>query len=79
MHPGDYSAFAAHAHDRWMRTAEAAAYIKHGESTLEKLRLRGGGPPFTKRGSVVVYDRVDLDRWLEERKVRSTSERPRAA
>ena len=64
---------------RWLRTPEAAAYIGHGKSTLDKLRVTGGGPPFVKRGAAVVYDRADLDRWLEERKVRSTSEPVRAA
>lgn len=63
---------------RWLRTPEAAAYTGHGKSTLDKLRLTGGGPPFVKRGTAVVYDRDDLDRWMEERKVRSTSQRPAA-
>ena len=64
---------------RWMRTPDAAAYAGHGKSTLDKLRIVGGGPPYVKRGSVVLYDRDDLDRWLAERKVRSTSEPVRAA
>ena len=64
---------------RWMRTQEAANYTGHGKSTLEKLRVLGGGPPYVKRGTVVVYDRDDLDRWLAERKVSSTSERVRGA
>ena len=64
---------------RWMRTPAAAEYTGFGESTLEKKRITGGGPPYVKRGSVVLYDRHDLDRWLEERKVHSTSEPVRAA
>jgi predicted DNA-binding transcriptional regulator AlpA len=64
---------------RWMRTEAAADYTGHGKSTLDKLRITGGGPRYVKRGSVVLYDIADLDRWLEERKVRSTSERVRVA
>ena len=41
--------------------------------------LKGGGPRFAKLASVVVYDIDDLDSWAAARKVRSTSERPRAA
>ena len=64
---------------RWLRTEAAADYTGHGKGTLDKLRTTGGGPRYVKRGTVVLYDRADLDRWLEERKVRSTSERVRAA
>jgi hypothetical protein len=39
------------------------------------MRLRGDGPPFAKLGPrVVVYDTRDLDAWVNERKLRSTSE-----
>ena len=61
---------------RWLRAPEAAAYLRLGVGTLNKLRIYGGGPPFCKLGSVVVYDIDDLDRWASERKVRSTSQRP---
>lgn len=61
------------AHHR-LRTPEAADYVGYAESTLEKKRLTGDGPPFIKLGGVVVYDTRDLDAWLAERRVRSTSE-----
>jgi predicted DNA-binding transcriptional regulator AlpA len=49
-----------------MRTPQAAAYINLSVSTLEKLRPLGKGPPFRKVGSkIVVYDRADLDTWIE--------------
>ena len=63
----------------WLRVPAAAAHLSLGVSTLNKLRLTGGGPKFAKLGSVVVYDIDDLDRWAAERKVRSTSEPVRAA
>ena len=63
---------------RWLRAPAAATYLGLGVGTLNKLRIYGGGPPYSKLTSVVVYDRADLDRWAEERKVRSTSQRPLA-
>jgi predicted DNA-binding transcriptional regulator AlpA len=49
-----------------MRTPQAAAYVNLSVSTLEKLRPLGKGPPFRKVGpKIVVYDRVDLDAWIE--------------
>lgn len=58
-----------------LRANAAAAYLGLSKSTLAKMRLRGDGPPFAKLGSrVVVYDTRDLDTWVNERKLRSTSE-----
>lgn len=34
-------------------------------ATLATLKTRGGGPPFIKRGSKVLYKRTDLIAWLE--------------
>ena len=49
---------------RYLRTTEAAEYVGSAKSTLEKLRLFGGGPVFAKLGRTVVYDRIDLDAWV---------------
>lgn len=57
-----------------LNTHEAAAYVGLSYSTLTKLRLTGGGPPFIKLGARVVYRISDLDAWLESRKQTSTSE-----
>jgi predicted DNA-binding transcriptional regulator AlpA len=56
-----------------LRTPAAAAYTGLAESTLEKLRVRGGGSPYMRVGRVVVYDPDDLDAWLESYKRHSTS------
>jgi len=49
----------------WLRSSEAAEYLRMGSSTLAKLRCYGGGPRFHKAGSrVVLYSLSDLDRWL---------------
>ena len=95
MHPGDYTRVRAAALDskearkdaesletklpRWLRVKAAAAHLKLGVSTMNKLRLTGGGPPYAKLGHTVVYDPTDLDAWANARKVRSTSEPVRAA
>lgn len=57
-----------------MKTREAATYIGSSASTLEKLRLTGGGPPFAKIGRRVVYRIEDLDAWLAANRRRSTSD-----
>jgi len=55
---------------------EAAAYTGISASTLNKLRVYGGGPMFLKLGQRVVYSSDDLDSWLASKRCRSTSERP---
>lgn len=55
-------------------TAGAAAYTGLSEQTLAKLRVYGGGPPYIKAGSRVIYDTRDLDPWMESRKRTSTSD-----
>lgn len=57
-----------------MTTAMAAEYVGLSPATLETMRVRGGGPVFVKLGARVVYQREDLNRWLEERKRKSTSD-----
>lgn len=61
--------------NRIVRTREAAVLTGLAESTLEKARLRGDGPPFvrlTKRA--IGYRVADLIAWVESRTASSTSE-----
>jgi hypothetical protein len=55
------------------RTTAAHLGVKPG--TLAKWRVAGGGPPFLKIGSRIRYSRADLERWLDEHRRRSTSEK----
>ena len=55
-------------------TRGAADYVGLASSTLEKHRFFGGGPPYLKLGRTVRYRMSDLDAWLAERLVTSTSE-----
>jgi len=61
---------------RRLRTPAAADYLGYSESTLEKKRLTGDGPPFIRLGRSIVYDTRDLDTWLAGRRATSTSDRP---
>ena len=56
-----------------LETPEAARYCGVGKSSLEKMRLTGGGPVYLKPSRRVVYQVSDLDAWLESRRRRSTS------
>ncbi len=64
---------------RRLRTADAAAYCGSTKSTFEKYRLTAEGPEYLKLGRIVVYDSEDLDRWMAERRFRSTSDYPSEA
>jgi hypothetical protein len=44
-------------------------------STLNRLRVSGGGPRYAKLAGKVLYDVRDLDQWIEDHKRGSTSER----
>jgi predicted DNA-binding transcriptional regulator AlpA len=58
---------------RRLRTPAAAKYVGYAESTLEKKRVAGDGPPFIRLGRAIVYDTRDLDDWLASRRATSTS------
>lgn len=73
MHPTEHQ-------KRRLRTPEAAAYLGLSKSTLEKRRLTGDGPRYTKLGpKVVSYLLEDLDAWADARMRNSTSEKARVA
>lgn len=52
----------------------ASRHIGLSVSTLNKLRVFGGGPVFLKLGRRVVYHLADLDAWLATKRRRSTSD-----
>jgi predicted DNA-binding transcriptional regulator AlpA len=58
-----------------LRTPGAAEYTGLAVSTLEKMRLTGDGPEFIRLSvRAVGYEIEALDRWLESRRRRSTSD-----
>ena len=61
-----------------LRTPDAAAYVGLAAGTLERMRLRGGGPRFVHLGGRAVGYRVsDLDSWIAQQ-AKSTVEPSRA-
>lgn len=55
---------------RYLDTGAAAAYVGLSPSTLNRMRVEGGGPRYAKLGSRVVYDVHRLDAWTEAHKQR---------
>jgi predicted DNA-binding transcriptional regulator AlpA len=53
---------------------EVAVLVRLSRRTLERRRLDGTGPAFTKFGRRVVYRREDVERWADQNRFLSTSE-----
>jgi|SoimicmetaTmtLAA_FD_contig_31_18479592_length_424_multi_3_in_0_out_0_1 hypothetical protein len=62
--------------DPLLTTAETAAILRIPKNTLEKWRVFGSGPKFTKVGALVRYAPADIAAYLAEQTRRSTSEAP---
>ncbi len=63
---------------RHLRTPEAARFLGLSDRTLEKHRIYGTGPVFSKLGGRVVYRLDDLRAWVEKGRRTSTHD-PNAA
>lgn len=75
-------------HQLFLRRKEASAYLRENfgleraPSTLAKLAVIGGGPPFRLLNRVPLYTPADLDRWVASKlgpRQQSTSDRTRQA
>jgi predicted DNA-binding transcriptional regulator AlpA len=64
---------------KYIRTPEAANYVGLSKSQLEKLRLRGTGPAYSKLGKIALYAVADLDDWVASSRRMSTSEPAKVA
>ena len=58
----------------YLSTHQAAAFLGLSPRTLERYRVTGEGPAFSKLGRRVCYARADLDVWVNGRRRRSTSD-----
>ncbi|MCS3896032.1 excisionase family DNA binding protein [Bradyrhizobium japonicum USDA 38] len=56
-----------------LKVTEAAEHLRVSKSTLDKLRVYGGGPIYFKLGRSIVYSRTDLDAWMASRRRESTA------
>jgi predicted DNA-binding transcriptional regulator AlpA len=59
---------------RFLRTPEAARFVGLSIRTLEKHRIYGTGPRYSKLGGRVVYRVEDLQAWVERGAKASTSD-----
>ena len=59
---------------RYLRTPEAARFVGLSIRTLEKHRIYGTGPRYSKLGGRVVYRLEDLQTWVEGGAKASTSD-----
>ncbi len=48
-----------------LETPDAAQLLSLSASTLNKLRVYGGGPAYRKIGKKVLYQYSELTRWVE--------------
>lgn len=63
-------------HEAPLSTPKAASYCGLAPSTLEKMRVTGGGPVYLQLSARKVgYDIRDLDAWKATRRRSSTSDR----
>jgi hypothetical protein len=63
-----------HAPNGFLSNDQAASFLNLSPRTLEKLRVVGGGPTFSKLGRRVVYAREDLQSWATAKRRASTSD-----
>lgn len=68
------SATQANQTQRYLRTPEAATILGLSIRTLEKHRIYGTGPRYSKLGGRVVYRLEDLHAWVELGTKTSTSD-----
>lgn len=59
---------------RYLRTPEAARFVGLSIRTLEKHRIYGTGPRYSKIGGRVVYSLEDLQSWVQSGAKASTSD-----
>lgn len=60
--------------EQLMTTADVAKMSRLAVGTLEKFRLRGGGPDFVRIGASVRYRRADVLAWIRDRPTVSVGE-----
>jgi len=59
---------------RYLNTRQSADYVGLSPSTLNRMRVTGEGPRYAKAGRRVLYERVDLEAWINARKRTFTGE-----
>ena len=60
---------------RWLSPAELEAEYGFSRSTQAKMRMTSSSSniPFSKIGKYVRYDRIEIDKWLENHQVQGVA------
>lgn len=59
-------------------TVAAVAYLQ--PQTMEKMAIKGGGPPYSRRGRMALYVKRDVKVWMESgQRVENTAQLSGAA
>lgn len=59
----------------YLTNREAAAFLRLAPRTLDRYRYLGCGPRYHKFGRKVIYARLDLEVWSNQRTYRTASEK----
>lgn len=59
---------------RPLSSSEAAEFLNTTMGTLANWRHNGQGPAYIKLRRKILYDREDLERWLERQKVKTADD-----
>ena len=60
---------------RFVRTKELARITNISVAFWNKARIAGGGPPFAKVGTAVLYDLEQVGAWLKSQTFQTTDNR----
>jgi excisionase family DNA binding protein len=52
-------------HKDFLTSDEAATYMRVSKQTLAKLRCERKSPPYRKVGGRVLYERTELEKWMD--------------
>lgn len=63
--------------DEYLTTKQVAKMTKTSDSLWNKMRWKGGGPPYSYIGSSVRYLRSDIDEYVRANRTTSTSKKPK--
>lgn len=58
----------ATAESPYLTTVELAALLRKEPATIRQMRHRGTGPRGTRVGREVLYDRDDIDTWMQAKR-----------
>ncbi len=65
--------------EQLLTSGETASRLRLAKQTLARWRCEGGGPRFVRlSGNRVAYRLTDIEEWLSNRIVHSTSERAKS-